>query len=135
MSIIINISDSAVGTKRRVKFYGINSMSHEAKKANIVWIVEQVDANGDLLDIVDLEQSRRVITPITDENRVDNNGILILRENYPVGETGDQQYQDAWDAGNPEYSFWWTLLQADNLPNILSQAATILNNYNRFDRL
>lgn len=135
MDILINISDSAVGTKRRVKFDGINSMSHEEKKANIVWIVEQVDANGYLLDIVDLDQSRRVITPISDENRVDNNGVLILRENYPVGTTGDQDYQAAWDAANPEYSFWWNLIEQSPLPVILSQAATILNNYNRFDRL
>lgn len=130
MNITIQISNTEIGTKRQVIFEGINSMSHENKTANIVWCVQQIDEQGELLDPLTVNQSRKVITNISDANRVTQEGNLIDRPDFET----DEAFQEAFDNGYPEYSYWWNLINQHPLPVILNQAAQILNSFNRFDK-
>lgn len=129
--IEILISDSVFGTKRKVVFEGIDLMSQRNKTAVIKWVLTHYDQNDKRIDNIDLIQDRIIETPISDENRVKKNGDLIDRIDYET----DEEYQQAFDAGYPEYSFWWSLISQHPLPIILNQAAQILNNHNRFNRI
>lgn len=126
----IQISDSRAGDKRVVIWEGINSMTNQGKFANIVWLVRHLDSEDNLIDDPDINQDRRVITPISDENKVTSEGILIIPENFE----SEEDYQEALEIGIPEYTFWMTAIQNTPLPAIIMQAAQILDTFNRFDR-
>lgn len=128
--IKIEISPNRAGDKRIVIWEGINSMTIQGKFANIVWIVRQLDSNGNQINDPDLLQDRRVITPISDTNRVNEQGVLIDRENF----NSDEEFEKAFESGFPEFTFWMTAIQKETLPNIIIQAANILNQFGRFDR-
>lgn len=133
--ISIDIQDSEIGTKMRVYFEGINSMTEEGQFANIVWIVRQYDQDGKQLNPLFAVQERRVVTPVSGGNRVTSGGILILREGFPEGEIGDRAYQMAMSSGHNEYKFWMALLRVANLPTVLEAAGNMLAQYNRYDRI
>ncbi|PRY90554.1 hypothetical protein [Mongoliibacter ruber] len=130
MELQIQISGSRAGEKRIVIWEGINSMTNQGKFANIVWIVRHLDSEDNLIDDPDINQDRRVITPISDNNLVTQQGVLIVPENFE----NDEDYQSALESGIPEYTFWMTAIQSTPLPAIIMQAAQILDSYNRFDK-
>lgn len=117
--ITFDISESALGTKRKVTFEGIRSMSMQSKFAQIVWIVSQYDAEGNKLTTPDIQQDRTVISPISNENVV----------NPATGVTVEAGTEGA----VPEFDFWWTTLQSNLLPVVLAQAIQTLDSLNRFD--
>ena len=129
------VSDSSIGAKRKVVFDGIRSQSEEGQFAQIVWKIWQFDEDGEtLINELDAVQGRIVITPVTGQNRVTSDGILIMREAFPEGEVGDRTYQMAWNAGHNEYRYWTALLRIAPLPNIIEAAGNLLAQYDRFDR-
>jgi hypothetical protein len=119
MMIEVAISDSALGTKRKVNFEGIRSMQFSIGFAQIVWIVSQLDDEGNKLNLPDINQDRVVISPISNQNQVDPNTGITLPE-------GEQ--------GSPEFDWWWAVLQQQTLPTVLTQAISILYSQGRFDR-
>jgi hypothetical protein len=130
MGTQIQISNSRAGDKRVVIWEGINSMTNQGKFANIVWLVRHLDGKDSPIDDPDINQDRRVITPISDANLVTSQGILIVPENFE----NEEDYQATLEIGIPEYTFWMTAIQSAPLPVIIMQAAQILDQFNRFDR-
>ena len=128
------IQDSSIGAKRRVQFDGIRSMSDLNQFAQIVWIVWQEDENGNLKNELDAVQGRQVITPVSGENRVTAEGILIIREAFPEGEVGERAFEMAKSKGYNEYLYWMALLRIAPLPMVLEAAGNLLASYQRFDR-
>jgi hypothetical protein len=128
------ISDSSLGTRRKVQFEGIKSMTERGQFAQIVWLIWQYDQEGNLLNELDAVQGRQVITPVSGQNRVTAEGILIMREAFPEGEVGDRAYQMAFDKGYNEYQYWMALLRLAPLPVVLNAAGNLLAQYERYDR-
>lgn len=130
------ITDSTIGAKRRIDFEGIKSQSEDRQFAQIFWKVWQFEKEGEtLINELDAVQGRIVITPVSGQNRVTADGILIMRESFPEGEIGDRAYQMAWDAGHNEYLYWMALLRVAPLPTVIQTAGAMLAQYNRYDRL
>lgn len=130
MKLQIKISNSRAGDKRVVIWEGINSMTNQGNFANIVWIVRHLDSNDNPITDPDINQDRRVITPISNENLVTNQGVLVVPENFET----EEEYQTALESGIPEYTFWMAAIQSAPLPAILMQAAQILDTFKRFER-
>jgi hypothetical protein len=128
------ITDSSIGARRIVRFEGIRSQSDSQEFAQILWTIWQMDEKGELKNELDAVQGRQVITPVSGQNRVTANGILILREAFPQGEVGDRAYQMAWNAGYNEYRYWMALLRLATLPNVIIGAGSILAQYERYDK-
>lgn len=128
------ISDSSIGARRRVVFEGIRSMTDSGQFAQIVWTIWQEEEEGGLKNELDAVQGRQVITPVSGQNRVTAEGILITREAFPVGEVGDRAYQMALDKGYNEYQYWMALLRIAPLPKVLKAAGNLLAQYERYDR-
>jgi hypothetical protein len=119
MDIEVNISDSSIGSKRKVKFESLQDMSLQNKICSIKWIVTQYDSEGNKLTTPDIEQDRMVISPISNKNLVNpQTGITV--------EAGTQ-------GAVPEFDFWWAMLNSALLPQVLSQAILTLDSLNRFD--
>lgn len=130
--IEFEISDSEIGTKLKVRFEGIRSMTDTDEFANIVWTVSQFDNEGKRMNPLFAVQDRQVVTEVSGNNRVTDEGITIIRAAFPEGEVGDRAYQMAWNAGHNEYHYWMALLKVGTLPAILTAAGQILSQYNRF---
>jgi len=131
----IAISDSAFGTKRKVVMEGFNSMTIDGEFCNIVWKVNHYNVINELISNPDLNNSRRVITPVSGQNRVTNKGITIDRRAFPEGEIGDRAHQMAFSKGHNEFSFWMSMLEYVPMPKVLALAATILDQFGRFDEI
>lgn len=132
LPIEFDVSDSELGTKLRVRFEGIRSMTESGEFANIIWVVSQYSEEGDRLNPLFAVQDRQVITEVSGRNRVTPDGITIKREAFPEGETGDRAYQMAYSSGHNEYRFWMALLHTRSLPEIITAAGQILAQYARF---
>lgn len=128
------ISDSSLGTRRKVQFEGIRSMTERGQFAQIVWLIWQYDQEGNLVNELDAVQGRQVITPVSGHNRVTAEGILIIREAFPEGEVGDRAYQMAFDKGYNEYQYWMAVLRLAPLPVVIQAAGNILAEFYRYDR-
>jgi len=129
------IKKSSIGAIRKVEFEGIHAQSNTDQFAQIVWIVWQLDEAKEKLNPLDVVQERKVITPVSGQNRVTSEGILIMREGFPEGDVGDRAYQMAWNAGHNEYKYWMALLRIAPLPIVLEAAGNLLAQYEQFDRI
>ena len=129
------ISNSTFGTKRKVVFEGLNSMTIEGEFCNIVWIVNHFDDNDEFIINPDLNNSRKILTPVSGKNKVTDQGVTIERKLYPEGEAGDQAYQTALDTGYNEFTFWMAMIEKVPLPQVLGLAVTILDQFGRFDEI
>jgi hypothetical protein len=132
--IEFQIKNSTIGAVRKIAFEGIRSMTEEGEFAQIVWKVWQYGDDGNLKNPLDAVQNRTVITPVSGQNRVTNDGILIIRELFAEGEEGNVAYQAAFDAGHNEYKYWLALLRVAPLTTVISAAGQLLAQYSRFDR-
>lgn len=128
------ITDSTIGTRRKVTYEGIRSQSESEQFANIVWYITQHDQDGNLINSLDAVQNRQVITPVSGQNRVNSQGTLIIRELFPEGEKGQEAFNLAWQSGHNEYKFWMGLLRIAPLPTVLLAGGNLLSQYQRFDR-
>ena len=128
------IKDSSIGARQLVTYEGIRSKTETGQFAQIVWIIDQYDAEGNKLNELHAVQGRQVITPVSGQNRVTAEGILIQRESFPEGEIGDRAYQMAYAKGHNEYKYWMALLHVAPLPVVIQAAGNMLAQFERFDR-
>ena len=132
-----------MGNKRAVEFEGIEYLSYTLEEAKLVWHERFLDNDGNLIDskIIPI---RRVVTPISNQNKVYETGVLIDRENMvtlnPIGlDETEEDYtirineQLVLDllTGIPEFDFW---MNAVGWESLVIQAGTLLESFNRFDR-
>jgi hypothetical protein len=133
-SIEFKIKESSIRAVRKVSFEGIRSMTEEGQFAQIVWKIWQYDVDGNLKNELDAVQGRTVLTPISGENKVNDEGVLIMRELFKEGDSGDKEFTIALSKGHNEYKYWMALLRIAPLTTVITAAGQLLEKYQRFDR-
>ncbi|MGE0931660.1 hypothetical protein [Peijinzhouia sedimentorum] len=127
-TILINIPANAQGIARKVAYLGIERKDHFKRYAAINWMVILLDNEAEHLKSKDYQQYRMVTTEISDNNRVDIQGMML------------DPASPEWAGGYPEYTFWWNAISTMPLPVVLNQAVGILatavdeNGLTKFDR-
>jgi len=132
--IEFQIKDSSIGSIRKVRFEGILHQSETGQFAEILWNIWQFNSEGNQISALDAVQGRQVSTVVSGNNRVNADGILIIRELFPEGEIGDRAYQMAYTTGHNEYKYWMALLRIAPLTTVITAAGQMLAQFERFDR-
>ena len=147
--IIVKISDNPeTGTPRVAVFEGIQYLFYSMESAELVWLEYPAKLNdkGEWRPIMkSIIQPRKIITPISNENKVTVNGITIteayIKSITPIktGESeGDYQIRLntelglALSTGILEFDFWIKAIKWDS---IIEQGGAILESLKRFDRV
>lgn len=113
---MINLSDSPTGFKRVLKIEGINSWTGNA--LNITFKIEIRDVNDNLIDDKAIDQNRRVVYNLNNQNFVD-------AQFNPVSE--------GTEGAKGEYQFFFERLSNTYLLVLIEQLANKLNQRNLFD--
>jgi hypothetical protein len=111
----MNLRDSANGIKRRLKTVGILQWDHPNRFLIVVFEVECIDANGNLLTDKSINQSREVRYVLT-------NNKLVNASFNPVA-----------SGGTGEYDFFFNSMSTTLFPTLISNLATKLNERLIFD--
>lgn len=111
----MNLRDSPNGIKRRLKTVGILQWDHPNKFMIVVFEVEAIDANGNLLTDKAITQGREVRYVLNNNKRVN--------ASFNTVETG----------GTGEYDFFFNALQTTLFPTLISNLANKLNERLIFD--
>jgi len=132
-----------MGNKRAVEFEGVEYLSYSLGEAQLVWNERFLDKDGNLIDSK-IIPVRRIVSHISNANKVTPQGVMISRENSifvnPIKEgESEEDYSLRIDnivseqelTGIPEFDFWMSVV---NWKNIVTQAATLLESFDRFDR-
>lgn len=128
---------------RVIVFEGVQYLFYSLETAELVWLEYPADAQGNPIES-DIIKPRSVITPISNENRVTTEGILIteeyIRSQNPKGtaETDEEYdkriqglYESALSTGLKEYDYWVGKVAWDP---IVKGAANLLTQFKRWDR-
>jgi hypothetical protein len=133
-AIEFEIKNSSIGSIRKVAFDGIHAMSEEKQYAFIAWKIWQYDSDENLKNELDAVQGRVVITPVSGSNKVTDEGVLIIRELFTEGKSGDEEFTIALSQGHNEYKYWMGLLRIVPLTTVITAAGQLLEKFQRFDR-
>jgi hypothetical protein len=132
-----------LGLNRAVQFEGIEYLSYTLSEAKLIWHERFLDESGEIMQD-DTIPIRRIVSYISNENKVTAKGIMIIPENVmamnPIGV--DESQEDyklrieqvtalLLENAIPEFDFWMGVV---NWNDIVTQAATLLESFNRFDR-
>lgn len=147
--IIIKISDNPeTGTPRVAVFEGIQYLFYSMESAELVWLEYPARLNdlGQWRPILkSIIQPRKIITPISNENKVNIQGITLTeayiksvnpinkgetQEDYKVRADGVLEAELA--LGIPEFDFWIKAIKWDA---IIEQGGAMLESLKRFDRI
>lgn len=133
---------------RKVVFEGMQYFEVSKKQAQIIWKVFLLDKEGNNIINPDVENGRIIRSPISNSNKVDQNGIMISKEiisiQNPILENESvEDYQirletilsDELLIGIPEFDFYMNALTQYPLPVILMQAIDQLDYLKRFDKI
>jgi hypothetical protein len=133
-----------MSNKRAVEFEGVEYLSYSLGEAKLVWHERFLDELGKIIQD-DTILIRRIVSYISNDNKVTPQGIMIIPENVmvmnPIGETeSEQDYKLRieqitallLETAIPEFDFWIGVV---NWNDIVTQAATLLESFDRFDRL
>lgn len=147
--IVIKISDNPeTGTPRVVVFEGIQYLFYSMESAELVWLEYPAKLNdkGEWRPMTkDIIIPRRIVTPISNSNKVTLQGITItetyIKSITPInqGETVEDyqiRIQTALElslsTGIPEFDFWIKAIKWDA---IIEQGGNMLETLKRFDRI
>lgn len=147
--ITIKISDHPeTGVPRVIQFEGIQYLFYSMEEAELIWLEYPAKLNdkGEWRPIRrDIITPRRIITPISNSNRVTEQGITItldyIKVTNPINEGESQEdyqtriqeiYPLAFQSGFPEFDFWIKIINWDKT---IEQGAQMLEQLKRFDRL
>lgn len=132
-----------IGNKRAVEFEGVEYLSYSLGEAKLVWHERFLDNDGNLIDSK-IIPVRRIVSHISNANKVTPQGIMISRENSifvnPIMEgEPEENYSIRIDAilaeqeltQIPEFDFWMSRVGWGPL---IIEAATLLEFFNRYDR-
>jgi hypothetical protein len=133
-----------MGNKRAVEFEGVEYLSYSLREAQLVWHERFLDNDWNLIDSK-IIPVRRIVSHISNENKVTAQGVMIIPENVmainpiDVDESeGDYKLRIEkvtallLETAIPEFDFWMGVV---NWNDIVTQAATLLESFDRFDRL
>ena len=132
-----------MGNKRAVEFEGVEYLSYSLGEAQLVWNERFLDNDGNLIDSK-IIPVRRIVSHISNANKVTPQGIMISRENSifvnPIMEgEPEENYSIRIDTilaeqeltQIPEFDFWMSRVGWGTL---IIEAATLLEFFNRYDR-
>lgn len=100
----MTLSDSPLGVKRRLEIVGFLEFNNTEKFLICKFLVQSIDAQGNLLTDKVVNQNREVRYVLVNSNRV------------------DAQFNPVANGGTGEYDFFYTYLQS----NLLLPAVTLL---------
>jgi len=143
-NIIITIKNHPItGLKRAIEFEGVEYLSYSLSEAQLVWYERFLDNDGNLIDS-NIIPVRRIVSHISNANKVTPQGVMISRENSifvnPIKEgESEEDYnirinailEEQESTEIPEFDFWMNVV---NWGAIVTQAATLLESFDRFDR-
>lgn len=90
---MITLTNTKYGTKRRAIWAGLNSFDLlTSDTLNMVYYVQCLDTNNNLLDDPSVNQNRKVIYPVGHQKRVDSQ-FNPLPEESPAWETAKTEFQ------------------------------------------
>jgi hypothetical protein len=115
---MITLTDTKFGTKRKAIIGGLNTFDVLAKSLNVVFYVQLIDNQGNLLDDLSINQNRKVVYNVNMDNWVDAQ-FNKVNEGTPNAKT--------------EYDFFWELLQTTPLPTLVLQLSEKLKQRGIFD--
>jgi len=115
---MINLTDTKYGTKRKAIIGGINSFDIFNKSINIVFYIQLIDNQGNLLDDLSLNQNRRAVYQVNTLKWVDNQFNEV-----PEGANG----------AVTEYDYFWNRLQSVLLPTLVLQLGNKLKERGFFE--
>lgn len=147
--IIVKISDNPeTGTPRVVVFEGIQYLFYSMESAELVWLEYPAKLNdlGQWRPIMkSIVTPRKIITPISNDNKVNAQGITLTEAyiksiNLPLQDETEEDYKVRVDSileaelalGIPEFDFWIKAIKWDA---IIEQGGTMLESLKRFDRV
>lgn len=147
--IIVKISDNPeTGTPRVVVFEGIQYLFYSMESAELVWLEYPAKLNekNEWRPIMkSIITPRKIITPISNENKVTIQGITItpdyIKSITPINvDEKDEDYQIrlntalelALSTGILEFDFWIKAIKWDT---IIEQGGAMLESLKRFDRI
>jgi hypothetical protein len=111
----MELSNSPLGVKRRLKIVGFLEWNDIDKFLICLFYIESIDANGVLLTDKVVNQNREVRYPLTNLNRV------------------NAQFNPVASGGTGEYDYFFNLISTNPLPSIILQLATKLNERGLFN--
>lgn len=112
---MITLSNSKYGSKRKATIEGFTSFSVTDKMIQLMFTIQIMDSNNNLLDDKSVRQNRIVYYTVTNENRV------------------NAQFDTIEQGGTGEYDYFWNLLQTVPLPTLTLQLAEKLKQRGIFD--
>lgn len=116
---MINISDTQFGQKRRLVISGINSWDHvNTKSLNVVFYIQILDVFGNVIDDKSINQNRRVIYSVTNNNWVD-------AQFNPSQEGATGSFR--------EYDYFFSLCGSMDIITLITQLANKLNQRGIFE--
>lgn len=111
----MNLRDSPLGIKRRLKTVGILQWNHPDKFLIVIFEIECINSQGELLTDKSILQNREVRYVLNNQNRV------------------NAQFNPVQSGGSGEYDYFFNIVENTPLPQVLSQLATKLNERLIFD--
>lgn len=147
--IIVKISNNPeTGTPRVVVFDGIQYLFYSMESAELVWLEYPAKQNdkGEWRPMTrDIIIPRKIITPISNANKVNLQGITLteayIKSITPINvDETEEDYQVriqavlelALSTGTPEFDFWIKAIKWDT---IIEQGGAMLESLKRFDRI
>ena len=142
--IKVNIKNHpTLGLNRAVQFEGIEYLSYSLSEAKLIWYERFLDEAGEIIED-DTIPIRRIVTPISNENKVTAQGVMIIPENVmamnPIDvDESEEDYKLRiegitallLETAIPEFDFWMGMVKWEGL---IMQAGTLLETFNRFDK-
>lgn len=132
---------------RIVEFEGISYLSLSLEYAEIIWKIYLLDSNGDVIDHPDVIQGRRLTTTVSNQFRVTQQGITITTDfikSFTPQNQGELDidyeyriaaiYKTMFDAGIPEFDFYWQTILTNPLPTVLDQSITVIDGLKGYDK-
>jgi hypothetical protein len=133
-----------LGLNRAVQFEGIEYLSYTLSEAKLIWHERFLDEAGEIIED-DTIPIRRIVTPISNANKVTAQGVMIIPENVmalnPIGvDESEEDYklrieqvtELLLETSIPEFDFWMGMVKWHGL---IKQAAGLLETFDRFDRV
>lgn len=111
----MNLRDTVLGIKRRLKTVGILQWDHSNRFLVIVFEVECIDSNGNLLTDKSINQSRELRYVLSNDKKV------------------NAQFNPVETGGTGEYDFFFNSMSTTLFPTLISNLANKLNERGIFD--
>jgi hypothetical protein len=133
--------------RRKIRAEGAQYLFYSLKSTEFVWLEFLLDNNGNEINHPSI-RPRRIVTPVSNDNKVTSEGVLIslelVRAINPQNEGEEPQdyearvqgvFTEMSENGTPEFDFWISKVDAIGWTATLKYALNLLDKYDRFDRV